>query len=73
MNKLLSDRVRQTLRRVRRWKSGAETAGKLEAIRLAFEHEFPTADMEEMLEEIEREYLRETDPPLREETRTGNM
>lgn len=38
---------------------------KLEAIRSAYEHEFPTADIEQMLEEIERGYLGEADPTSR--------
>ena len=73
MSKSLSERVRQALRRVQRSESAVEMTRKLEAMRCAFEHEFPTAEMDEMLEEIERGYPREIEPPSREETQTGSM
>jgi hypothetical protein len=55
----VSEWVRQALRRARRSEPAVEAGRKLEAIRCAFEHEFPTADIEQMLEEIERGYLGE--------------
>ncbi|HEY7471067.1 MAG TPA: ribbon-helix-helix protein, CopG family [Gemmatimonadota bacterium] len=61
----VSEWVRQALRRARRSEPAIEAGRKLEGIRSAFEHEFPTADIEQMLEEIERGYLGETDPPAR--------
>jgi predicted transcriptional regulator len=61
----VSEWVRQALRRARRSEPGVDSGRKLEAIRSAFEHEFPTAEIERMLEEIERGYLGERDPPSR--------
>lgn len=50
--------VRQALRSAR---GGAEAdpAGKLAAIRSATRHSFPTGEMDELLAQIERGYLRD--------------
>lgn len=48
--------VRRALREARRRGPMRETTRKLDAVRLAARHEFPTADIEEMLAEIERGY-----------------
>lgn len=61
----VSEWVRQALRRARRSEPGIEAGRKLEAIRSAFEYEFPTADIEKMLEEVERGYLGQTEAPPR--------
>ncbi|MGH2555681.1 MAG: antitoxin [Actinomycetota bacterium] len=52
----LSEWVRQVLRRARAEQPGADRARKLAAVRAAARHSFPTADIEVMLEEIERGY-----------------
>ena len=52
----LSDWVRRTLRRELRQRPGAGTDRKLEAVRAASRHRFPTADIDLMLAEIERGY-----------------
>jgi len=49
--------VRQTLRAARRRQSSGDVAPKLAAIRAAAQHDYPTADIDEMNEEIERGYL----------------
>jgi hypothetical protein len=48
--------VRQALRAARRSEPTMDTARKLEAVRAAVAHEYPTADIETMLAEIERGY-----------------
>jgi hypothetical protein len=48
--------VRQTLRAARRREPGGDVARKLEAVRAAVRHAFPTAGIDEMLAEIERGY-----------------
>lgn len=53
----VSEWVRHALRRARRSEPAFEAGRKLEAIRAAARHEFPTADIEQMLREIERGYL----------------
>ena len=53
----VSEWVRHALRRARRSEPAIEAGRKLEAIRAAVRHEFPTADIEQMLREIERGYL----------------
>lgn len=50
----VSEWVRRTLREARDREPGGDLDTKLRAIRAAARHEFPTADIEEMLEEIER-------------------
>ena len=48
--------VRQTLRAARRREPVGDTARKLSAIRAAARHAFPTADIGDMLRDIERGY-----------------
>ena len=48
--------VRQTLRAARRRAPAGDAARKVAAIRSAVRHEFPTADVDVMLAEIERGY-----------------
>ncbi|HUF68274.1 MAG TPA: hypothetical protein VMM79_06430 [Longimicrobiales bacterium] len=48
--------VRQALRAARRSEPTMDTARKLEAVRAAVAHEYPTADIETMLAEIVRGY-----------------
>jgi hypothetical protein len=52
----LSEWVRQTLRRALRGRPGAGADRKLEAVRAASRHRFPTADIDVMLAEIEQGY-----------------
>ena len=49
--------VRQALRAARRAVSTADVDQKLAAIRTAARHEFPTADIDQMNEEIARGYV----------------
>jgi hypothetical protein len=48
--------VRRSLRAARDAESGADVGQKLAAVRQAASHSFPTADIETMLDEIERGY-----------------
>jgi len=48
--------VRRTLREARMKKPAADAETKLKAVRRAAEFAFPTADIEQMLNEIERGY-----------------
>ncbi|MEE8192803.1 MAG: hypothetical protein V3T74_08670 [Gemmatimonadales bacterium] len=57
----VSEWVRQALRSVRRSEPLQDADRKLEAVRAAVRHEFPTAETKKMLAEIERGYLE--DPP----------
>lgn len=52
----IAEWVRQALVQARRSEPGREAASKLEAIRSAARMDFPTADIDTMLEEIERGY-----------------
>ena len=52
----LSEWVRQALRVAVRRTPSADRERKLGAVRTAAENAFPTADIDEMLEEIERGY-----------------
>ena len=52
--------VRQALRAARRAKSSVAPRKKLEVIRAAARHAFPSPDIEQMLTEIERGYLGES-------------
>jgi hypothetical protein len=52
--------VRRVLRDARHTGPVRETTRKLDAVRLAARHEYPTADIAEMLSEIERGYLRDS-------------
>jgi hypothetical protein len=49
--------VRQALRRARRDEPTSDPRKKLAAVREAFQGEFPTADIDRMLTEIERGYV----------------
>lgn len=49
--------VRDALRAARDSASRPDTRRKLQAIREAAEHHYPTADIDQMLDEIERGYL----------------
>jgi hypothetical protein len=53
----VSEWVRQALRRARKSEPAVEAGRKLEVVRAAVGHEFPTADIGQMLREIERGYL----------------
>lgn len=53
----VSEWVRQTLRQARRREPSAPVDRKLAAVRAAAAHSFPTADIEDMLGQIERGYL----------------
>jgi hypothetical protein len=54
--------VRQTLREARRRVPAADAARKLAAVRAAIRHDFPTADIAGMLDEIERGYRPPEEP-----------
>jgi hypothetical protein len=49
--------VRRVLRDARQEGPVRDTTRKLDAVRLAARHEYPTADIAQMLAEIERGYL----------------
>jgi len=53
----VSQWVRSALRAMRRREPMAGPEGKLAAVRAAVRHQFPTADIDRMLGEIERGYL----------------
>jgi hypothetical protein len=48
--------VRDAIREARRRSPAKDRAAKLQAIQKAFEHDFPTGEIGQMLEEIERGY-----------------
>ena len=52
----VSEWVRVALREARRKRSGGDADRKLSAIRAADRHAYPTADIDEMVAEIERGY-----------------
>lgn len=52
----LAEWVRQALRDARTQKPERTAARKRQAVRKALEHEFPVADIDEMIQEIERGY-----------------
>ncbi len=52
----LSEWVRQTLRKAMHLRPGDDVDGKLDCVRSAIRHEFPTADIDQMLSEIEEGY-----------------
>jgi hypothetical protein len=52
----VSEFVRETLREARRKVASGDTERKLAAIRAADRHAYPTADVDQMLGEIERGY-----------------
>jgi hypothetical protein len=49
--------VRQALRAARRTEPRGNPGRKLAVVRAAARHEFPTADIEQLLEQIEQGYL----------------
>lgn len=53
----VSEWVRRSLREARAEEPAADPSRKLEAVRAAAEHDFPTADIEQMLREIEQGYV----------------
>jgi hypothetical protein len=53
--------VRQALRAARRRRAVGDPKKKIAAIRAAARHSFPTADIEQMLAEIERGYFETRD------------
>lgn len=53
----VSEWVRHSLRRARRSEPSVEPGRKLAVVRAAVTHEFPTADIARMLQEIELGYL----------------
>lgn len=53
----VSEWVRQSLRAARCQEPGRGAAEKLTAVRQAVGHSFPTADIDQILEEIENGYL----------------
>jgi hypothetical protein len=53
----VADWVRRALRAARRAENTRDPGRKLDAIRRATAHQFPTADIDEMLKDIERGYL----------------
>lgn len=52
--------VRQALRAARRQEPGTDARKKLEIVRAAAQHSFPTGDIQQILAEIERGYSSET-------------
>jgi hypothetical protein len=52
----VSEWVREALRDARRQRPSLAAADKLRVVRAASLHAFPTADIDQMLEEIERGY-----------------
>jgi len=59
----VSEWVRRCLREARRRQPGRDAGRKLQAIRAATHHAFPTADIGQMLAEIESGYLGRTNGP----------
>jgi hypothetical protein len=49
--------VRQSLRRARSAEAGGDTVKKLDAVRAAARHAFPTGELDELLADIERGYV----------------
>jgi hypothetical protein len=56
----VSEWVRRALREARRGEPRGDLDTKLRAVRAAARHQFPTADIDEMLAEIERGYAATT-------------
>jgi 16S rRNA U516 pseudouridylate synthase RsuA-like enzyme len=52
----VSEWVRRVLRQAGRGRASGDPARKLAAVRSAARHSFPTGDIEQMLDEIERGY-----------------
>jgi hypothetical protein len=57
----ISDWVRRTLREARQKGPSRTIERKLEAIRRGSEHSFPVADIDQLLSEIERGYLADSE------------
>jgi hypothetical protein len=55
----VSEWVRRALRRAGEREPSVEAGRKLEAVRAAVQHEYPTADIEQMIREIEQGYTAE--------------
>ena len=55
----VSDWVRRALRKAGRSEPSVEAGRKLEAVRAAVRHEYPTADIRQMIREIEQGYTEE--------------
>jgi len=53
----LSEWVRRALRRAGQQEPSVEAGRKLEAVRAAVRYEYPTADIEQMIREIEQGYI----------------
>jgi hypothetical protein len=53
----VSEWVRRALREARRREPRGDIDAKVRAIRSAARHDFPTADIDRMLDEIERRYV----------------
>ena len=56
----MAEWVRQVLRAARQREPLGDVSKKLEVVRAASRHDFPTAEMDQMLAEIERGYSGET-------------
>lgn len=54
----VSEWVRRTLRTARESQPEGDPDRKIQVVRAAARHDFPTADIDQMLREIERGYLR---------------
>ena len=55
----VSEWVRRTLRRAGEREPSVEAGRKLEAVRAAARYEYPTADIDQMIREIEQGYTEE--------------
>lgn len=55
----VSEWVRQSLRKARRAEPEGSASRKIEVIRAAVQHDFPTADIDRMLVEIQQGYVGE--------------
>jgi len=55
----VSEWVRRALRKASAEEPSVEAGRKLEVVRAAVRHEYPTADIEQMIRETERGYLAE--------------
>lgn len=55
----VSEWVRRALRQAGERQPSVEAGRKLEAVRAAVEHDYPTADIDQMIREIEQGYTEE--------------
>ena len=55
----VSEWVRRALRKAGESEPSVEAGRKLEAVRAAVDHEYPTADIDQMIREIEQGYTEE--------------